>query len=195
MNRFHALLASAALLAAPAVASAQMATTSSTGQGMYTAEAYLAKYTGDVEEGGFGARVMVGAPFKSVLSLFSRPAVGGFVTYTSQDNFSTLHVGGQIDARIFGSPINGYVDPFVSLGAGLFRTKIDLGNINLGSGVVGSASGTSNNFALSPAIGSNFTIQKGMSIGIRGDIRDVIIFDSGNTANSVVFEGGLSFTF
>jgi len=228
MKRLSSWIAGAALLATPALASAQMATTSTgTGGGMYTVEAYLAQYWLDKsglqdrpKAGGFGARVTFGAPYMPAGHYFSRPSFGVFATYTagqqifgSRDvndvgftppDVSTLHVGGELDWKFLPEPAGGVVDPFVGVGAGLFRIKTDAFNDSFFD--VSSGSTTSNKFALTPAIGANFTIQKGMSIGIRGDLRDVIIFSrdqtdftTGNTktttSHNYVAEGGLSMTF
>ena len=228
MKRFCALVAGTAMLVLPSVASAQMTTMNAgTGAGMYTVEAYVAQYWLDKsglqdrpKAGGFGGRVTFGAPYMPSGQYFSRPSFGLFATYTAAQQIfgdrdardvgftppdvSTLHVGGELDWKLLPEPAGGVVDPFIGVGAGLFRIKTDAFNSGLLN--FSSSSETSNKFALTPAIGANFTIQKGMSIGVRGDLRDVIIFsreqtdyNSGNkkttTSHNYVAEGGLSFTF
>ena len=156
-------------------------------------EPYLSQYFGDIDvaQGGFGARLLVAAPSGYALGIFSRPAIGAFGTYTSEDEFSTLHVGGELDLRLFSAPvINGRVDPFISIGAGLFRTKVDTDTDT----ELGEADLTSNDFAFTPGIGANFVIQPGMSIGARGDIGYQFIFAEEN-ANSPVIQLGLTFGF
>jgi len=193
--RLFSLCTAAALVAAPlGAAQAQYDTNMNGAPSKYTLELYLAQYSFDAGAGndrtgigGVGARMMFGRgdATKVVSTFFNRARAGVFATYTAeQKDITTWHIGGQADFPLFAAPIaNGYLDPFVSLGAGLFRSSID---------VIG-ADNTTNNFALTPAVGTLFPLTG--AIKFRGDIRDAIVFNDGDASNNWVFEGGISIGF
>ncbi len=179
--------AGAALVVGAVSASAQE---SSTGVQPYrfTVEGYLAQYWLDngVDDreavGGFGARIMFhrSTAAAAARTFFSRATAGVYGTFTSQDNVSTQNVGVQVDAALFPSAIAaGRLDPFLSLGAGAFRTKVE--------GVDGET-----NFVLTPAAGTRIPITGG--VGFRGDIRAPIVFGS-DTRLQWLAEGGIYISF
>jgi len=189
--RWFTLGAAAALLAPVGVAHAQYEENMAGGPSKYTFELYLAQYSVDVGDdregiGGIGGRLMFGRgdATKVVSTFFNRARAGVFATYTAeQKDITTLHVGGQADFPLFAAPVvNGFLDPFISLGAGLFRTSVD---------VIG-GDNSSNDFAFTPAIGTMIPITG--AIKFRGDIRDVIVFGD-DTSNNLVLEGGISVGF
>jgi hypothetical protein len=118
-----------------------------------------------------------------------------------------VHVGGQIDWRLLPDPAGGFVDPFVGIGAGVFRFRSDDVNVVTGGDVVLRIPGElGSEFALSPTVGANFTLWKGLPFGIRGDIKDVVVFNreesdfttgaiASRTTHNWVAEGGLSLSF
>ena len=199
--RWFTLCAAAALVAPLGVAHAQDSYDPMS-PSRYTLELYLAQYSidnpvpGEGREGvgGFGARLMFGRgdATKVVSSFFNRARAGVFATYTAKKNFvSTLHAGGQADFPLFAAPVvNGFLDPFVSLGAGVFRSSID--DEAFGPTVPAGFSASNSSFAVTPAVGTLIPITG--SIKFRGDLRDVIVFESGTNHNFVA-EGGISIGF
>lgn len=197
MTRLSKLCCAAATLAAFSPLSAAHAQAKDTMRpSRYTLELYLAEYSVETDAssragiGGFGARVMFGhSDATNVLrSLFNRARAGAFITYTAKqkaNDFSSTHAGVQADFPILAAPMNGYFDPFVSLGAGIFHSSV--------SGVTAGTNTTSNDFALTPAAGALIPISG--SIGFRGDLRDVVIFGQNKTTNNFVVEGGINIGF
>ena len=188
MKRSSFALATAAAAALAATAPVAAARAQDVASGRVTVEPYLAQYSidngdGHTGIGGFGARVMFGHAdaTRALSTFFQRARAGVFFTYTSeQKGASTFHAGGEGDFPLFNAPIaGGFLDPFVSLGAGVFHFGYDGG-------------GKSNDFALTPAAGTLIPITG--SIKLRGDIRDVIIFGD-NTTNNLALEGGISIGF
>src|SRR5687767_5220517 len=187
-TRRIALLASAfALFATSSRVHAQDDTM---GPSRVSIEGFLAQYMfdnpgGDREGiGGVGVRAMLGRGdvTGTLNNFFQRAKAGVFLVYTAdQKDVSTLHFGGQADFPLFAAPVlNGYVDPFFSLGAGAFRVSQEL---------TGSGDRVFTDLAVTPAIGALFPLTG--AIKFRGDIRDVIVFGDDRT-NNFVFEGGIS---
>jgi len=190
-TRRIALLASAfALYAAPTRVHAQDDTM---GPSRVSIEGFLAQYMfdnpgGDREGiGGVGVRAMLGRGdvTGTLNNFFQRAKAGVFLVYTAdQKDVSTLHFGGQADFPLFAAPVlNGYVDPFFSLGAGAFRVSQEL---------TGSGDRVFTDLAVTPAIGALFPLTG--AIKFRGDIRDGIVFGDDRT-NNFVFDGGISVGF
>jgi hypothetical protein len=186
-----ALGAAVALATAPLAAHAQEA-----GPQPYrfTVEGYLANYWFDrggsadrASVGGYGVRVMFNRSTVAAAarSFFDRASAGAFATFTSrQDNVSTQHIGGQVDVALLPTPIaRGFIDPFVSLGAGVLRTSTDAPGSN----------GSSTDFAVTPAAGTRIPLFSG--IGFRGDLRVPIVFSDGDTRAHFLAEGGLYISF
>jgi hypothetical protein len=185
-----------ALLAAPGQLRAQD-TVDPTLQGpsRVAIEPFLAQYFFDVPGGdreaigGVGVRAMVGRGdvTRSLGTFFSRARAGVFLVYTSGQtdaDVSTFHVGTQAEASLFQRPVaNGFLDPFISLALGAFRSSVS---------VEGAADASSTDFALTPGAGTLIPLFG--AVAIRGDIRDVIVF-SDNTSNNFVLEGGISIGF
>jgi hypothetical protein len=190
-----AIAAAIALLSVPARAQDPYDRTMQ-GPSRVAVEGFLAQYwvdnpIGDRQGvGGVGVRAMFGrgAVTGAINTFFSRARAGVFVVYTAEqeeNDISTFHFGGQAEAPLFAAPIvGGYLDPFVSLSAGAFRTSQDL---------VGPGDRATTNFALTPGVGTLIPLFG--AIAIRGDIRDVIVFGEGDTANNFVVEGGISIGF
>jgi len=181
-------------------AGAQDTPDQSMGPSRVSIEPYLAHYflddpTGGDREGlgGVGVRAMLGrgAVVGGMNTFFTRARAGVFITYTAeQNNFSTFHFGGQAEVPLFAAPVGGgYLDPFVSLGLGAFRTKID---VPAGTGVPAGFSATNTDIALTPGIGTLVPLFG--AIAFRGDIHDVIVFGD-ETSNNWEFEGGISIGF
>jgi hypothetical protein len=161
----------------------------------FTAEVYLAQYSLDNAGegtdrqglGGFGGRLMFNRSTASeaLRTFFTRASGGVFATYTTKEEFSTLHYGVQGDVALFPAPIaRGYLDPFISVGAGIFRTSSEFTG---GEGNI-----VNSDFALTPAAGTRIPLFSGISF--RGDLRAPIIFGESTTVNFVA-EGGLSLSF
>jgi hypothetical protein len=195
--RSFSLLAAAALLAAPlGVARAQYDNNMNGTPSRFTVEGYLSQQwvKSDVTDkydgvGGVGARVMFGHSdaTKVVSTFFQRARAGAFVTYFAKQGGSDLtafHIGGQADFPLLATPM-AYLDPFVSLGAGVFHTSVN--------GATAGTNTTSNDFALTPAVGTLIPITG--AIKFRGDLRDAIIFGQNRKSNNFVAEGGISVGF
>jgi hypothetical protein len=139
--------------------------------------------------GGIGVRAMVGrgAVVGGMNTFFTRARAGVFLTYTAEQtdfDISTFHFGGQAEVPLFAAPVGGgYLDPFISVGAGMYRSS---------QPVEGGGDRTFSDFALTPGAGTLIPIFG--AIAIRGDVRDVIIFGD-KTTNNFALEGGLSIGF
>lgn len=168
----------------------------------FSVEPYLAEYSfdnggnngGRTGIGGFGARVMFGHSdaTKALSTFFNRARAGAYLTYTSeQKNYSTTNIGVQGDFPIFAAPTyGGWLDPFVSLRAGVFHTAIN--RAVFGNSLPPGFNPTQNKFALTPAVGTLIPITG--SIKFRGDLGDVVVFGD-NTTQNFVAEGGISIGF
>lgn len=165
----------------------------------FTVEPYLSQSwtKNDVTDeydgaGGFGVRALFGHsdPAKALSTFFDRSLFGAYLTYANNigdADASQLHYGVEADFPLFAAPRTpntGFrIDPFVSIGAGILHSSVDLGNgTNL----------TSNDFTLTPAIGTFLPITG--EIKFRGDLRDAIAFGD-NTTNNFIAEGGISIGF
>lgn len=195
--RTFSICAAAALLAAPlGVARAQSQSNMNGTPSRYTLELYLAEYrlktdasNGSMGAGGVGARMMFGHSdaTKVVSTFFNRARAGAYATYTGKqgnDDVSSWQIGGQADFPLLAVPMS-HLDPFVSLGAGIFHSSRN-NPIQSGTNI------TSNDFALTPAIGTLVPITG--SIAFRGDLRDAIVFGN-STTNNFGAEGGISIGF
>jgi hypothetical protein len=188
-----------AVVAPLAAAHAQMDTQNTS---RFAVEPYLAEYSfdnggsnsGRTGIGGFGVRVMFGHSdaTKTLSTFFNRARAGAFVTYTSEQKYySTTHFGVQGDFPLFAAPTNGgWLDPFVSVGAGVFHTAIN--RAVFGNSLPAGFNPTQNKFALTPAVGTLIPIAG--QIKFRGDLRDVVVFGD-NTTQNFVAEGGISIGF
>ena len=198
-TRLSTLVLPFALVLAAPVARAQSATpaaeTESSSLEIYAAHSWFdAQGTGSRPTlGGVGGRLMTTFGRHNSMtgggSWFTRSAFGVFATYTAKQNdnqMTTIHYGAQVDAHLLPTPLEHVLDPFVSLGVGGFRTKVE------NTGLLGGGSVTNTDLAITPALGSHFHLTP--NIAIRGDLRDVIIFGD-KTTNNYVAEGGLSLSF
>lgn len=184
-----ALALAAASLVAPPAAVAQDA-----GPQPYrfTLEGYLSQMSLDSDAssrtglGGFGVRAMFNRSdvAKAARTLFERASAGAFWTYAKKSGATYNHIGGEVDVPVVSAPINGLFDPFVGLGAGVFRASAP-------SGVRGTKL-TSTDFALTPAAGIRIPFFSG--IGARGDLRLPIVFGNSTSVNFAA-EGGIYLSF
>lgn len=157
----------------------------------FTIQGYLAQYSldtgvGDREaQGGFGVRLMFNRSDAAEVtrSFFGRATAGVYGTFTTEDAVSSQNVGVQADVSLFPAPIaNGFLDPFISLGAGAFRTSVDVAGDDV----------SETSFTIIPAAGTRIPLFGG--IGIRGDLRAPIVFGDDTRVNWLA-EGGLSISF
>ncbi len=199
MSRLSKIALSALALAVAPVAVARAQDTADPyNPSRFTVEPYLSQtwVESDLSDdrdalGGFGVRVMFGRADASqiVSSLVQRARAGAFFTYNAEqkDDISSYHIGGELDFPLFSAPRDANtplrLDPFVSLGAGIFHVAR-----NIGGGVERST----NDFALTPAIGILLPITG--EIKFRGDLRDAIVFGD-KTYNNFGAEGGISIGF
>lgn len=142
--------------------------------------------------GGFGVRVMFGhsTASQALSTFFNRARAGAFVSYANNigdAEASITHYGVQADFPLLAAPSSAttgfFIDPFISLGAGLFHTSAD---------APGGTNTTSNDFSLIPAVGIQLPITG--AIKFRGDLRDAIVFGN-STTNNFIAEGGISIGF
>ena len=158
----------------------------------FTLEGYLSYLSLDSDAasrtgmGGFGLRAMFNRSdvARAARSLFDRASAGAFWSHGKKGDVSSAHIGGEVDVALLPAPANGVFDPFVSVGAGVFHTSVP-------SGRAGTKL-TSNDFALTPAVGARIPFFSG--IGARGDLRLPIVFGNSTSVN-VAFEGGLYVSF
>jgi hypothetical protein len=190
-----------ALSSAPAIALAQD-TADPYNPSRFTLEPYLSHmFVAETDanpdpegQGGFGVRLMFGHATASqvVSTFFNRARTGAFITYNAEQGdaeVKSFHYGVEADFPLLAAPRvqnPGFrLDPFVSLGLGIFHASVP-------SGTAGTRL-TSDDFALTPAIGTLIPITG--EIKFRGDIRDAIVFGEGETTNNFVLEGGISIGF
>ena len=194
-RRLAALASAAALFMIPADQAAAQDQPLGIRPTRFTAQVYLAQYSldnaaadgGRAGVGGFGGRLMFNrsTAANALRTFFTRASGGVFATYTNQDDVSTLHYGVQGDVALFPAPVaRGWLDPFISVGLGGFRTSV---NNPLGEGNI-----VNTDLALTPAAGTRIPLFSGISF--RGDLRAPIIFGESTTVNFVA-EGGLSLSF
>ena len=187
-------LAVAALVAGAGAASAQE-TPTGVQPYRFTVEGYLANYWldrgGDLDRasiGGYGARVMFNRSTAAAVArtFFNRASAGAYATFTAeQDRVSTQNLGVQVDVALFPTAIaSGRLDPFLSLGAGVLRSKAEQTT---------GADRTTTDFTIIPAAGTRIPFFSG--IGFRGDLRMPIVFSDGNTQLNFLAEGGLYVSF
>ncbi len=120
---------------------------------------------------GGGGRLLVNlAPFSGPgNNLLDNAVLGFFLAGGSGDDFSVLHSGAELDLHFVHNPIGGFLDPFVSIGAGRFRIRRDAAS---GAEIDREDAG----FALSPGFGVRIPL-RGL-FELRADAQDVIVFGS-----------------
>lgn len=165
------ILTLAALLAfcAPAAEAQQV---SQTHRRLLMVGGYGAGYSLDVGEDtdharivGGGGRLLINlAPFSGPgNNLLDDMVLGFFAAGGSGGDYSVLHTGAELDLHFVHNPLGGFLDPFLSVGAGRFRVRQDGG-------------GSEANFALSPGVGVRIPL-RGL-FELRADAQDVITFGS-----------------
>ncbi len=128
---------------------------------------------------GYGARLWINtAPFVGPgVGLGSKVGIGLFSVYSPPSHgISTVHYGAELNVHTTDIPYGGFLDPFITLGGGVLRTR----------------TGTANDFGLTPQTVNKFALTPGVGVRIpllnhvqaRADARDVIVFSdpSGATA-------------
>lgn len=197
-RKIAALAGALTLLAIPASQAAAQDQPIGVQPTRFTAELYLAQYSLDNAAadggrsglGGFGGRLMFNRSTASdaLRTFFTRASGGVFATLTSgkgESDLSTQHFGVQGDVALFPAPVaRGYLDPFISLGLGGFRTSVD--------NEAGEGRLVNTDLAITPAAGTRIPLFSGISF--RGDLRAPIIFGESTSVNFVA-EGGLSLSF
>lgn len=130
---------------------------------------------GRVWENGYGARLWINtAPFVGPgVGLGSKVGIGLFSIYSPPSHgISTVHYGGELDIHTTDVPYGGFIDPFITLGAGVMRTKTGAVNdFSLPAQKV-------NKFALTPGVGIRIPLLNHLQA--RADARDVIVFSDPN---------------
>lgn len=194
--RSFALCAAVAFLAAPLAAAHAQGDNMNGTPSRFTLEGYLAQYWLDTDAsngsnaaGGVGVRLMLGHSdaTKVASSLFNRARAGAYFTYTGEqgdDDVTSWQLGGQFDFPLLVRPMS-YLDPFLSLGAGVLHSSRNNPDVS-GTSV------SSSDFALIPAIGTLIPITG--SIGFRGDLLDTIVFGN-STTNNFGIQGGINIGF
>jgi len=124
--------------------------------------------TDKVDLSGFGARLWLNtAPF----GVTDKLGVGLFVTRYPQQNHrgvAVTHYGGQLELFPVHRPIGGWFDPFITAGAGAYRSSVN-------RGVVASipAGGSNTKLALTRGVGVRIPIPNRFQL--RFDARDAIV--------------------
>lgn len=196
-RRLTTLAAGLVLAGAPVSAAIAQDSPAGVRPSRFTLSGHLANYwfdAGDVRDGdrasvgGYGVRLMFNRSDASEIarSFFDRASAGAFATFTArQDGVTTQHIGGQLDVALFPAPVaRGFLDPFVSLGAGILRSDPEDNAVQ----------GPSSDFAITPAAGTRLPFLGG-SIGFRGDLRAPIVFSDGDTRVNFLIEGGIYISF
>ncbi len=203
-ERFRtSMIVASAALGAPLAASAQALGPQ---RQLLVVEPYYAhiqldqgKGRGRISLDGYGARLWVNlAPFSgSSPNVIGKTALALFAHYTPDrggSDITTWHYGAELDTHFVDYPIAGRLDPFVSLGAGAFRTRA-----SGAGGAYGAGAATSTKFAFTPGLGVRVPLANRLQL--RGDARDMIIFSQRQavgancTINNPEFLAGLGITF
>ena len=164
MKRFGAVLLTVGVLAVslPAVATAQEVVVERS-RGVVVS-GYLTHYFNEADDlGGGGARVMLNLArlTNRTSGLVQRSQIGAFVSFTQADGIDGLHISSEYDLHLFTEPVFVFLDPFVTVGAGVLRA---------------SNGGSETNLTLSPGAGAYFNLLRGSIITFRGDLRYAIPF-------------------
>ncbi len=163
MKRMGAVLLSAGVLAAsrPAVVSAQEVFVDRS-QGVMVSGLIAHYFNEGSDLGGFGARLTLnfGQLINSPSALLNRSEIGGYAAFTQADGVDGLHIGSELDLRLFSAPVGEFLDPFVAFGPGLLRL---------------SNGDSETNLTLTPAAGAYFNLLRGSVITFRGDLRYVVV--------------------
>ncbi len=183
MQRIRAIVLSAGVLAAspPAVVSAQDVTVDRS-QGV-TVLGLGALYFNEGDNlSGFGARLTLnfGQLINSTNALLNRSEIGGYAVFTQTDGVDGLHIGSELDLRLFSQPVAEIVDPFVAFGPGLFRL---------------SNGDSETNLTLTPAVGAYFDLIRGSVITFRADLRYVIVVGGDVLDSFFETQAGVGFRF
>jgi hypothetical protein len=141
---------------------------------------------------GFGARFMWrGASlFDPSSPLAGHLDLGVFGSYTPKQTFlakldaATYHVGLTADVRPFAAPLAGRVDPFASLGLGVLSTRVTSGLAQAPSPLFRDSGSA---ITLAPGVGARLLLSS--SLGLQGDVRDVVAFDEGARHNPALSAG------
>lgn len=170
-------------------------------------EPYYARIQFDAAEGasrvglnGYGGRLWINfAPFSGPSpNLVGNGAIALFATYTptgfgNDQNLSILHYGAQHDIFFVRRPLGGVIDPFLSIGGGVYR-------VNVFNGAAGQRQGVLTKGSLLP--GAGIRIPMPNRFQLRFDAHDAILFGSPTgrggeswTSHNLEFTGALGITF
>ncbi len=146
---------------------------------------------------GYGGRLWINlAPFSGPSSnLVGKTALALFDVYSPPgDGVSVVHYGAELDVHATDVPYGLILDPFISLGGGVLRTRTTTTN------TAGAMPGTVNKFAFTPGVGVRIPLFNHLQG--RTDFRDVLVFRdrdgmSGNTrtSNNLEFLASVGLTF
>lgn len=146
---------------------------------------------------GYGGRLWINlAPFSDPSeNLIGKTALALFSVYSPpSDGISVVHYGAELDVHATDVPYGLILDPFISLGGGVLRTRTTANN------AVGADVGTVNKFAFTPGVGVRIPLLN--HVQGRADFRDVIVFGDHDgattntrTSNNLEFLASVGFTF
>lgn len=130
------------------------------------------------------SRNVIGSTALALFSVYSPPANG----------VSVVHYGAELDVHTTDVPYGLILDPFISLGGGVLRTRATTKN------TAGAVPGTVNKFAFTPGVGLRIPLWNRLQG--RADIRDALVFRdqdgrTGNThtSNNLEFLASVGLTF
>lgn len=125
-----------------------------------------------------------------------RTDLGGYLIHTTEDErgSNAWRVGAQADFRVFATPLlGGWVDPILSLGAGVVRSETVPPSIPAAVRAPGSPlrlpPHRDTGLSVAPGIGVRLRLLP--AVGLRGDARQVLDFQDGVRSN-LELSGGLS---
>ncbi|MGI8507958.1 MAG: hypothetical protein ACR2MQ_01380 [Gemmatimonadaceae bacterium] len=146
---------------------------------------------------GYGGRLWINlAPFSGPSeNLIGKTALALFSVYSPPGNgISVVHYGAELDVHATDVPYGLILDPFISLGGGVLRTRATTNN------TVGAAPGTVNKFAFTPGVGVRVPLLNHLQG--RADFRDALVFGDQNgtagntrTSNNLEFLASIGLTF
>ncbi len=146
---------------------------------------------------GYGGRLWINlSPFSGPSSnLIGKTALALFDVYSPPgDGVSVVHYGAELDVHATDVPYGLILDPFISLGGGVLRTRTATSNR------AGATPGTVNKFAFTPGVGVRIPLFNHLQG--RTDFRDVLVFSDQDgttgktrTSNNLEFLASVGLTF
>lgn len=152
---------------------------------------------------GYGARLWINAaPFAGPSSVLGKTSIGLYYSRNPRKDrgIGAAQYGGELDIFPTERPYGGFIDPFISLGAGALRINNRQSSSVNGSNLADIKAGNTTRFAFSPGVGVR--VPAFSRVQLRFDAKDVIVFSrdartSGNqrTSHTLDFQGGLGIEF